>query len=54
MKARYVNISIPDKLAKGIDKYILEHPELDFRSRAQVVIHVLRELLIIEINKNLK
>ncbi|MEK6933837.1 MAG: hypothetical protein AABW75_03105 [Nanoarchaeota archaeon] len=52
MKARYVNISIPDKLAKGIDKYILEHPELDFRSRAQVVIHALRQLLFIGFNRD--
>ena len=45
-KARYVNISIPDKLANAIDEYIKENPDLDFRSRAQVVIHALRSLLI--------
>lgn len=50
-RAHYVNISIPDNLAKGIDKYIQENPELDFRSRAQVVIHALRQILIIEKSK---
>ena len=43
-KARYVNISVPDKLAKSIDDYIKEHPELDLRSRAQVVNFALRKL----------
>lgn len=45
-KAKYVNVSIPDKLAHAIDEYIEEHPHLDFRSRAQVVIHALRAMLI--------
>ncbi len=45
-KAKYVNVSIPDKLAKAIDDYIKEHPELDFRSRAQVVNFSLRRLFI--------
>ena len=45
MKARYVNVSIPDKLAKAIDKYIEEHPEMDFRSRAQVVNFCVRKLV---------
>jgi metal-responsive CopG/Arc/MetJ family transcriptional regulator len=43
-KARYVNVSVPDKLAKAIDKYIKDHPELDLRSRAQVVNFALRKL----------
>ncbi len=43
-KARYVNVSIPDKLAKAIDDYIKEHEELDLRSRAQVVNFALRIL----------
>jgi metal-responsive CopG/Arc/MetJ family transcriptional regulator len=43
-KARYVNISVPDKLAKAIDQYIKDHPELDLRSRAQVVNFALRML----------
>lgn len=45
-KVRYINVSIPDKLALAIDKYIEEHPKLDFRSRAQVVIHALRNMMI--------
>jgi len=44
VKARYVNVSIPDKLAKAIDKYIEDHPELDLRSRAQTVNFALRKL----------
>ena len=43
---RYVNISIPDKLGKETDEYIREHPELDLRSRAQVVGFALRFLFI--------
>ena len=42
--ARYVNVSIPEGLAKAVDKYIKEHPELDLRSRAQVVNFALRKL----------
>lgn len=45
-KARYVNISVPDGLAKAIDDYIKEHPELDLRSRAQVVNFSLRKLFV--------
>lgn len=44
MKAKYVNISVPDKLAKAIDEYIKDHPKLDLRSRAQVVNFSLRKL----------
>ena len=44
MKAKYVNVSIPDKLAKAIDDYIKENPKLDLRSRAQVVNFALRKL----------
>lgn len=51
MKARYVNISVPDKLAKAIDQYIKNHPELDLRSRAQVVNFALR-MLFMRKNKN--
>lgn len=50
-KVRYVNISIPYKLAAAIDEYINKNPKLDFRSRAQVVIHALRQILIIEVPK---
>lgn len=45
-KVRYVNVSIPDKLANAIDEYIKNNSKLDFRSRAQVVIHSLRQMLI--------
>jgi metal-responsive CopG/Arc/MetJ family transcriptional regulator len=45
-KARYTNISIPNKLAEAVDAYIEKHPKLDFRSRAQVVIHALRSMMI--------
>jgi len=41
---RYVNVSIPEGLAKAIDDYIKKHPELDLRSRAQVVNFALRKL----------
>lgn len=41
---RYVNISVPEGLAKAIDDYIKKHPELDLRSRAQVVNFALRKL----------
>lgn len=44
VKARYVNISVPDKLAKHIDKFIKDNPHLDLRSRAQVVNFSLRKL----------
>lgn len=44
MKAKYKHISIPDKLIDAIDKYIKDHPELDLRSRAQVVNFALRKL----------
>lgn len=44
MKARYKHISVPDKLIEAIDEYIKEHPELDLRSRAQVVNFSLRKL----------
>ena len=44
-KAKYVNISVPEKLAKAIDEFIKENPDLDLRSRAQVVNFALRTLL---------
>ncbi len=43
-KAIYVNVSIPNKLAKAVDEYIKENPKLDLRSRAQVVNFALRKL----------
>ncbi len=45
-KAHYVNISVPDKLAKAIDEYIKDNPDLDLRSRAQVVNFSLRKLFV--------
>lgn len=43
---KYSNISIPDKLAKECDQFIKENPELDLRSRAQVVAFALRSLFL--------
>lgn len=43
-KAIYKHISVPNKLVEAIDKYIEAHPELDLRSRAQVVNFALRTL----------
>lgn len=42
---RYVNVSIPEGLAKAVDDFIKENPALDLRSRAQVVNFALRTLL---------
>jgi metal-responsive CopG/Arc/MetJ family transcriptional regulator len=50
-KVRYVNVSIPNKLAKAVDDYIKEHSELDLRSRAQVVNFALRRLFVDSKNK---
>ena len=50
-KIKYVNVSIPNKLAEAVDKYIKEHSELDLRSRAQVVNFALR-FLFVESNRN--
>ena len=43
-KAKYVNVSIPEGLAKAVDEYIKNNPKLDLRSRAQVVNFALRKL----------
>ncbi len=50
-KVKYSNVSIPDGLADAVDEYIKEHPELDLRSRAQVVNFALR-FLFVESNRN--
>jgi len=50
VRARYVNISVPEGLAKAINEYIKKHPELDLRSRAQVVNFALRKLFTNERN----
>jgi len=44
VKAKYINISVPEKLAKHIDEYRKKNPHLDLRSRAQVVNFALRLL----------
>lgn len=43
-KAKYANISIPMGLAEAVDEYIKLNPQLDLRSRAQVVNFALRKL----------
>ncbi len=44
MRARYINISIHEDLAKKVDKYIQES-KLGFTSRAEVVREALRRLI---------
>ena len=44
MRAKYVNVSIHEDLARKIDDYI-KKSKLGFRSRAEVVSEALRELL---------
>ena len=46
MMVKYSNISIPNKLAEECDNYIKKHPELDLRSRAQLVNFSLRMLFV--------
>jgi metal-responsive CopG/Arc/MetJ family transcriptional regulator len=43
MRARYVNVSIHEDLAKKIDEY-MKNSKLGFRSRAEVVSEALRKL----------
>jgi len=43
MRARYVNISVHEDLAKKIDEYI-QKSKLGYRSRAEVVSEALRRL----------
>jgi len=44
MRARYVNVSIHEDLAKKIDEY-MKTSKLGFRSRAEVVSEAVRRLL---------
>lgn len=44
MRARYVNISIPEDLAKKIDEYI-KKSKLGFRSRAEFLSEAARKVL---------
>jgi len=43
MRARYVNISIPEELAKRVDEFI-KKSKMGYRSRAEVVSEALRRL----------
>ncbi len=43
VRARYVNVSIHEDLAKKIDEYI-KNSKLGFRSRAEVVSEAIRRL----------
>ena len=45
MRARYVNISVHEDLAKKIDEYI-KKSKLGYRSRAEVVSEALRRLFV--------
>lgn len=44
MRARYVNVSIPEELANHIDEYIKKSKK-GYRSRAEVVLEALRRLM---------
>jgi metal-responsive CopG/Arc/MetJ family transcriptional regulator len=44
MRARYINVSIPEELAKKVDEFIKDS-KLGYRSRAEVVIEALRRLM---------
>ncbi len=44
MRAKYVNVSIHEDLAKKIDEYI-KKSKLGFRSRAEVVSEAVRKML---------
>lgn len=44
MRAKYVNVSIPEELARAVDEFKKKHKKLGLRSRAQVVNFALRKL----------
>lgn len=44
MRARYINVSIPEELAKKIDDFITKS-KMGYRSRAEVVLEALRRLI---------
>ncbi len=44
MRARCVNVSVPEELAKEIDKFI-EKSKYGYRSRTEVVVETARRLL---------
>jgi metal-responsive CopG/Arc/MetJ family transcriptional regulator len=45
MRARYVNVSVPEEIAEKIDEYI-KKSKLGYRSRAEVVIEALRRMFL--------
>lgn len=50
MRARYVNVSIHEDLAKRIDEYI-KMSKLGYRSRAEVVSDAVRKLISLQKKK---
>ena len=44
MRSRYVNVSIPEDLAKQIDEYV-KKSKLGYRSRAEVLVEAVRKLI---------
>ena len=42
---RYSDVCIPIKIMDTIDKYIKEHPEVCYRSRAEFITEAIREKL---------
>ncbi len=45
MNKRYKNINLPIELVKEIDKYIENHPEKGYSSRAEFAKEAIRKLL---------
>ena len=45
MRAKYVNVSIPEELAKKIDEFI-KKSKLGFRSRAEFLVEAARKVLL--------
>lgn len=44
MRARYVNVSVPEELANEIDEF-MKKSKMGYRSRAEVVTEAVRRLL---------
>lgn len=44
MRARYINVSIPEELAKEVDEF-MKKSKLGYRSRAEFVIEAIRNLM---------
>lgn len=47
MRAKYVNVSIPEELAEKIDE-LIKNSKLGYRSRAEVVSDAVRRLLCVK------